>query len=60
MPLTAAIKQEVPIQSLIALQVFMEDLHAWEWLGNVENLAENLILGTAYMDQCIRGTFPTE
>lgn len=35
-------------------------LHAWAWLGTLQNSAVDIFLGTSYIDQCIRHALTVE
>lgn len=60
LPMRTATKQPVPVQCLIFLHRGMGDLHSRFWLGIVENIAEDLLLGTSYIEQGIRGIIPAK
>lgn len=50
----------VSIEGIVPLFIRPGDLHVCTWIGTVENFAVDLVLGTLFMDRCIRGMFPAE
>lgn len=45
---------------ILPLFVRMGDLCVYAWFGVIRNLAVDVVLGTSFIDSCIRGIFPSE
>lgn len=52
--------EAVPVEGSISLQLCVGDVHAGPWLRIFEQLAVDVVLGTSYIDMCIRGIFLTK
>lgn len=53
-------KEVIHNQGVISLAVQLGDLHIRIWFGIAQNLVANVLLGTIYIDRCIRGIFAVE
>lgn len=58
--LRTATREHVNVEGVIPMFVRIGDLRVRAWFGVVENLAVDILVGTSFIDRCIRGIFPTE
>lgn len=59
-PLRIANRMVVSVERIEPLFVLMGDLRVCIWFGVVKNLVIDLLLGTSFINRCIRGVFPSE
>lgn len=50
----------VSIEGIVSPFVPRGDLHLRAWFGLVANLAVDVLLGTSFINRCIKGIFPSE
>lgn len=53
-------KQPLPLDGLILLNLRLADLHTRIWFGIAPHLADDTLLGITFIDRFIRGIFPSE
>lgn len=58
--LCRATQESLRLEGTILLQVGLGDLRVRVWLGIVNNLAVDMLLGTYFIDCCIRRIFSAE